>query len=85
MGVSCVESGRCTVVTTEVWLLWHSYDLDGQEESKLIGVYSTEKLANEARDRTTELPGFREHPQDFVIDRYVLNEDHWREGFVTVR
>lgn len=20
----------------EVWLLWHSYDLDGQEESKLM-------------------------------------------------
>tara|TARA_R100001132_G_scaffold20383_1_gene17962 strand:- start:1848 stop:2099 length:252 start_codon:yes stop_codon:yes gene_type:complete len=83
--VQAVEEGIRGMDTTTVWVLWHSYDLDGKDESKLIGVYSSVKLANDARDRMIELPGFREHPQDFVIDRYVLNEDHWREGFVTFR
>lgn len=70
---------------TSVWLLWHTYDLDGQEESKLIGVYSTEQLANEAQERAVLLPGFRDHSQAFVTDQYVIDDDQWTEGFVTLR
>jgi hypothetical protein len=53
------------------------------EDSKLIGIYSTEADANDARARAAKLSGFREHPQDFIIDRYVVDEDNWVEGFGT--
>jgi hypothetical protein len=56
----------------------------GEEDAKLIGVYSTADRANEARQRAASLPGFREHPEGFVVDRYEIDRDHWPEGFVTV-
>jgi hypothetical protein len=71
--------------TDAVWILWHSYELDGEEESTLIGVYSTEAHANASRERASKLPGFRDHPAAFIVDRYKLDEDNWTEGFVTVR
>jgi hypothetical protein len=66
-----------------VWLLWHSYEVEGCEDAKLIGVYSTNELAERARDRAAELPGFKDWPTDFVIDCYILDSHHWQEGFVS--
>lgn len=71
--------------TAEVFLLWHVNEMPGGEEDfKLIGVYSTAELAEQARQRTVTLPGFRDLPTGFVVDRYTLDRDHWTEGFVTV-
>jgi hypothetical protein len=69
-----------------VW--WMSYDLDGncyegmdRSDCSLIGVYSDRDKAEAAVERAKLLPGFREHPETFVVDPYTLNEDHWTEGF----
>lgn len=68
-----------------VFLLWHVREgPDGEENAKLIGVYSTAELAEEARQRTVTLPGFRDHPDGFIVDRYGLDRDHWKDGFVTI-
>ena len=67
---------------TAVFVLQHSRDLDGCDESKLIGVYRTRESAEAAVARLRAQPGFRMHPDDFSIDRYDLDEDHWIEGFV---
>ena len=65
-----------------VFLLWHRQDLD--DEGMLLGVYSTRARA-EARIATARgLPGFRRFPDDFVIDRYEIDKDHWTTGFVTI-
>jgi hypothetical protein len=29
------------------------------------------------------LPGFRDYPEGFHIDEYQLDQDQWREGFIT--
>ena len=29
------------------------------------------------------MPGFRDEPDCFLIDRYAIDEDRWPEGFVT--
>jgi hypothetical protein len=67
-----------------VFLLWHVHELpDGEEDAKLIGVYSTREKAEEARHRVASQPGFREHPDGFQVSDYRLDQDHWTEGYVT--
>jgi hypothetical protein len=68
-----------------VFLLWHVRELpDGEEDSKLIGVYSSRQAADAARDRAVQLPGFRDLPDGFTIDSYEIDRDEWREGYGTV-
>jgi homoserine kinase type II len=69
----------------EVYLLWHAHNLDEEEEVKLLGVYSSEQKAEKARERARSLPGFRDYPENFHIDRYAVDRDHWTEGFIPVR
>ncbi|CAB1075435.1 hypothetical protein D1AOALGA4SA_3255 [Olavius algarvensis Delta 1 endosymbiont] len=68
-----------------VFVLEHSYELSatGEQKTKLIGVYSSRKKAENAIERLVLQPGFKDFPDYFNIDEYVLNQDHWEEGFVT--
>ena len=67
-----------------VVLLWHVHEIDGDEDSKLIGVYRTEADAIAAIDRLRTKPGFAKTVDSFQYESYRLNEDHWTEGFVDV-
>jgi hypothetical protein len=67
-----------------VFILHHSYELDGCDETKLIGVYTSIAEAESAIGRLKEQPGFCDHPNAFIYDEYELNEDHWKEGFATM-
>ena len=49
---------------------------------KLIGVYSTQKLADAAIKLTRVLLGFVDDPDSFKIDRYDIDKDHWPRKFV---
>jgi hypothetical protein len=43
----------------DVFLLWHVHEMPGGEEDfKLIGVYSTAELAEQARQSAAPLPRF---------------------------
>ena len=67
-----------------VYLLWHSHELDdGEEDSKLIGVYSSESLAERKRDEYKAITGFKDNPDGFEIAEYQIDSDHWHEGFIT--
>ncbi len=69
----------------DVHLLWHVHKLPhGEEDDKLIGVYSSEEKAEQARVRAIAQPGFRDVPDGFIIDRYTVDEDDWTEGYVTI-
>jgi homoserine kinase type II len=50
-------------------------------DTKLIGVYSSERLAEAAIKRLNAQPGFRDFPDGFAIDAYDLDADNWTEGF----
>ena len=70
-----------------VYLLWHVHVLNEDEcehDEKLLGVYSSRKTARKKIEKYKQLPGFRDHPDGFVIDRYPIDQDYWAEGFVTV-
>jgi len=68
----------------EMFLLWHVHEFpEGEEDAKLIGVYSSRELAEEAQQRALVQPGFRDAPTGFCIAGYTVNQDHWQEGYVT--
>jgi hypothetical protein len=54
------------------------------DDSKLIGVYSSRENAQKAKKRIKILPGFNDSPNSFVIDKYELDKDNWTEGFIKV-
>jgi hypothetical protein len=68
----------------DIFLLWHSHPVEGESNDKLIGLYSSEQKAKEAMERSILLPGFAENQDGFEIDRYEIDKDHWKEGFITV-
>jgi len=69
----------------EVFVLQHVHRFDnGEEDVKMIGVYSSFEQAEGAIERLSAKPGFGDSPAGFVVDRYVLNEDCWTEGYITV-
>ncbi len=68
----------------EVFLLHHVHEFsDGEEDMKLIGVYSSEERAEEAKQRALTLLGFRDLPDGFSIDHYTVDADHWSEVFTS--
>ena len=68
----------------EVFILYYINELN-EDDFKLIGVYSSKENAEKAKQRTKLLPGFINSPDSFLIDKHKLDEDHWTEGFVTVK
>ncbi len=69
----------------DVYVLQHVHDLgDGEEDVKMIGVYSTHEQAELAVERVRLQPGFCDAPDAFCIDLYPLDKDNWEEGYITV-
>ncbi len=71
----------------QVFLLWHTHhdpDLDGSEDVKLVGVYSTIQLAEQAQLRAEKLPGFKDQISGFEIAEYELDKDQWTTGYSTL-
>ncbi|MFI7000009.1 hypothetical protein [Nocardia sp. NPDC050175] len=61
-------------------LIW---DEEGGDDVKLLGAYSTEQRANERIREAQNLPGFRDEPDCFHIDRYEVDKDEWTSGYFT--
>lgn len=69
-----------------VFVLQHVHSRDnGDEDVKFIGVYSSREKADAAVGRLTRLPGFSDAPDGFHVDEYRLDQDHWVEGYVSVK
>ena len=69
-----------------VYILHHYYDeLNGWEEVKFIGVFSSEEEAEKIIEEYKKLPGFKYRPNDFCISEYKIDVPAWTEGFITVR
>lgn len=52
-------------MSERVYLLEHSYEKDGFENTKYLGIYSQRKTLQEAIELYTRLPGFRDWPDNF--------------------
>jgi hypothetical protein len=63
-----------------LFVLLHSLPETGKV--KVIGIYSSRALAQEAEERSRLLPGFADEPDGFAIEQYEVDKDHWPRGFV---
>lgn len=54
------------------------------EDAKFVGVFRTLAAAKLAVSKLRTKPGFREAKRGFYIERHVLGDIAWSEGFVTV-
>ena len=63
-----------------LFVLLHSLPETGKV--KVVGIYSSREMAENALERTRVLPGFAEEPQGFSIETYEIDKDHWPRGFV---
>ncbi len=71
--------------TKTVFVLQHVHEMvDGSEDIKFIGVYSTNENAQKAVNRLRLESGFDRAPEGFCIDDYEVDKDHWTEGYVTL-
>lgn len=70
---------------TSVYLLFHTHYLPaGEDDDKLLGVYSSRKLAEtKIEEKYRKLPGFCQPDGEFIIDEYQIDQDNWEEGFIT--
>lgn len=55
------------------------------KEPRMIGIYSSEKLAQEAVERARKSSGYDDYPQGFQITEYVLDLDQFICGFKFVK
>ncbi len=69
----------------EVYLLYHAHDLVEEVDVKLLGVYSSEQKAEEAKQRAGNKPGFSAHLDGFQIVQYEVDRDEWTDGYVSVQ
>jgi hypothetical protein len=66
-----------------VFVLQHVHSgKDGVEDVKFIGVYSSREKAEAAVARLGRCPGFLEAREGFHVDEYVIDQDHWVEGYI---
>ena len=69
-----------------VYLLEHSYEqVKGDPETreiKSLGVFTSTEEAEEAIKFYKALPGFRDYPDGFFIDKCKLGQKEWVEGFI---
>jgi hypothetical protein len=68
-----------------VFLLWHGDDIDDDTpDPKLLGVYSSESGAIDRLERARGLPGFSDHPDNFLISQMTVDKDEWVDGYMEV-
>lgn len=69
-----------------IWQLHHVLDLpDGREDIKQIGLFASEGEARAAMEKVKVEPGFREYPNDFVLEEVALGHIAFDQGFVRMR
>lgn len=67
----------------DVYILQHSYEIGEFEETKIIGIYTSEETAMAVKEKYKILPGFNKYTDEcFYIDKYELDKNNWEEGFI---
>lgn len=57
----------------------------GIREEKPIGTYTSRENAEKGIALVRDQPGFRDHPDGFVITRGTIDQTDMTNGFVTIR
>ncbi|NLD49903.1 MAG: hypothetical protein GX660_22400 [Clostridiaceae bacterium] len=66
-----------------IYYLQHFYEIEDIEIVTNIAVYSSREKAEKALLKFRNHPKFANYPKCFNIDEYKIDEDNWKEGFIT--
>lgn len=76
LGDSCAENRL--IQGDSLFVLSHVHVMpSGHGDVKLIGIYRSLEMAQNAKTRSSVLPGFREALQGFNITEYAIGKDYW--------
>ncbi len=71
---------------TKVYLLWHIHAVcGGEDDQKLIGVYSTWSNAEAAIELLRAEPGFKDFPDGWKIFEYTVDKTGWTKGLISAK
>lgn len=66
-----------------VYLLEHTHVYsEDKENTKTIGIYTTEEEALAVIEELKSVSGFIKYPQGFNIDKYKIGQTFWKEGYL---
>lgn len=67
------------------FVVFHEYeDENGDEQTKFIGIYTTNETVEATVDSLRKMPGFADYPRGFSIEFHVFDRTGWTEGFVHI-
>ncbi len=65
-----------------IYMLYHTRIKKNNVESvKSLGVYNNQIKAIEAIEEYKTLPGFKDFPKNFIIEKEKINKTYWSKGF----
>lgn len=65
-----------------VFQVSHTYTIDSfLDDERIIGVFLDENEANSVVADLCKKEGFKNHPDDFIVGRFTLNNQLWTSGF----
>jgi hypothetical protein len=68
------------------WVLWMRFiDKWDDPHQLIVGVYTSRENAERGIGLVCEQPGFRDHPDGFVIEEGIIDQTAMPNGFVTIR
>lgn len=73
-------------MTASVYIVQHvRAEKSGDEDVRLVGIYSSKEAAKNAVLRAGMQPDFRRFPQGFKIAKYALDKDQWPAALLAAR
>ncbi|SEH34869.1 DUF7336 domain-containing protein [Chryseobacterium culicis] len=67
-----------------IYALNHTYTDETHTVTKFLGFSNSIEDIEDLKAKAVILPGFRDYPECFVTDHYILDKVHWNEGFKEV-
>ncbi|MGX5684959.1 DUF7336 domain-containing protein [Chryseobacterium cucumeris] len=67
-----------------IYALSHTYTHESHTDTKFLGFSNSVENLEKLKAKAVVLPGFRDYPDSFVTDCYILDKIHWNEGFLEV-
>lgn len=69
----------------KVFIIYFDHQLpSGEDDERLLGVYSTEQKAEAALARFKAHSEFRDHPECLECGPFTLDDTSFKEGFISV-
>lgn len=67
-----------------IYALNHTYTDESHTDTKFLGFSDSIEDLDELKNQAVILSGFRDYPESFVTNCYILDKIHWNEGFQEV-